>query len=209
MVFWPNKKQDVMPNSQKKNSEWLNEQLNQKWFKASEMRAREEIRLLNAQASADARQSLGRQSRSKREDPKTVANFTATELMDEMDLYFSFCDDRLRPYTTSWLALWLWTRREVLKSFLTQEWPFQNALNYAWARCEAFVEDWLLDWSITTVWSIFSLKDWHNRNDRPKEENKIWEKILSDLTTEEILNQIEDKWFLEVIEQKEVIQNEN
>lgn len=200
MVFWPTKKQDVKPDSQKMSSETVHEALKKKWFKASEMWAREEIRLENAKTAAKARQELWSYARQKRETIQQKINVTESELMDEIDGFFRFCDERLRPYTTSWLALRLGTTRKVLKEFLVIDGKFKNAINYGWARCEAFVEDWLFDWSITTVWSIFSLKDWNGWNDRPQALEKLWNKTVTELTNEELLNQIDDKWFLEVID---------
>lgn len=196
MPNWLSKKEDIKSGSKNKFSESLHEWLNKKWFWGSEMWAREEIRLINAKKSSKSRQELGSRARAQWERVSKKVEFTESELMDSIDEYFNFCDERLRPYTTSWLALRLGTRRKLIKEFLEREWPYKNAINYAWARCEAFVEDWLYDWSITTVWSIFSLKDWHNWTDKHTLDDKWGGRELTDMSTDEILSQIDDKWFL-------------
>ena len=95
---------------------------------------------------------------------------TVKQLETLIEAYFNNCDQEIKPYTITGLALWLDTSRETLINY--EERPeFFDTIKRAKQKCENWVEEGALMNRINPTSAIFNLKN--NYGWKDKVENDI------------------------------------
>lgn len=105
--------------------------------------------------------------------------------------HWEYVLERIKPYTVSWLAAFLWTSRETLMNYEEKE-EFFDTIKRAKEEIYAFTEESLF-WKWAT-WAIFSLKNNYWWVDKQEIDNNIkWElkvNSVKQMSDEELLNMV-------------------
>lgn len=98
--------------------------------------------------------------------PKKYKN--KEELQKKIDEYFSFCDEKEKPYTICGLALAIDLDRKSLLNYSEDE-EFFRTIKKAKQKCEAYAEEQLY-LGKNTAGVIFNMKNNYNWKDKTEQE---------------------------------------
>lgn len=110
---------------------------------------------------------------------------TVEELQKAIDDYFAYCDENVKPYTISGLALFLGVDRKTILNYSNRE-EFSPLIKNAKLKVQTMLEENLYRLGNNSG-VIFNLKNNYGWKDTVEVENKPLQKV------EELLNKIEEE----------------
>lgn len=98
------------------------------------------------------------------------------ELQDKIDSYYQSCYEiseewvkkKIKPFTITWLAVYLDTNRQTLINYEDRSDEFFDAIKRRKSIVEEDIETWLLMNKYNSTWAIFNLKnnfDWKDKTE--------------------------------------------
>lgn len=97
---------------------------------------------------------------------------SAEKMQEDINNYFTECDEQGRPYTVSGLAYALGTNRQTLINYEEKD-AFIDTIKTAKAKIERFNEEMLYSKEVSTTGVIFNLKNNYNWKDKQEIEAEV------------------------------------